>query len=287
MIEPTLRPASLDDAALAADLTTAAYPEFEQDPIITRYRWEHPRNGWSTGRFIAEISTQPIAFVDWIHGPADEDPERHCEVGVALDHGQQDPEVLTYLWRWVSDQAVAAGSRMLEAYAAEDQVDVLEALKRVGFEPDRLEKIWELDLGIHGRRLVAQAESARAQAASDGYGLTTVAAWNHPRKFETLHALDSRTRKDVPSTFPILPEAFENFMERFRSPDRSPGRWWIALRGDEPVAMSYLRFPPVRGRVWTGYTCCHPNHRGRGIARAVKLQTLAQAVELGIPFVYT
>jgi RimJ/RimL family protein N-acetyltransferase len=51
--------------------------------------------------------------------------------------------------------------------------------------------------------------------------------------------------------------------------------------------MSYLRFPPVRGSVWTGYTCSDPEYRGRGIARAVKLQSLAQAVERGVPFVYT
>jgi GNAT superfamily N-acetyltransferase len=39
--------------------------------------------------------------------------------------------------------------------------------------------------------------------------------------------------------------------------------------------------------VWTGYTCSHPDYRGRGIAWAVKLQSLAQAIELGIPFVRT
>jgi GNAT superfamily N-acetyltransferase len=35
------------------------------------------------------------------------------------------------------------------------------------------------------------------------------------------------------------------------------------------------------------HTCTHPDYRGRGLARAVKLQTLAQAVELGIPAVLT
>jgi GNAT superfamily N-acetyltransferase len=39
--------------------------------------------------------------------------------------------------------------------------------------------------------------------------------------------------------------------------------------------------------VWTGFTCTHPDYRGRGIARAVKLQSLAQAIELGIPSVRT
>ena len=51
--------------------------------------------------------------------------------------------------------------------------------------------------------------------------------------------------------------------------------------------MSFLKFPPVRGTIWTGYTCCHPDYRGRGIAQAVKLQSLAQAAELGVPLVCT
>jgi RimJ/RimL family protein N-acetyltransferase len=56
---------------------------------------------------------------------------------------------------------------------------------------------------------------------------------------------------------------------------------------DQPVAMSFLKFPPVRGRVFTGFTCSDPAYRGRGIARAVKLQTLAQAFQLGVPVVFT
>jgi len=287
VIEPTFRPAGIDDAELGADLMTAAYPEFGVDPVLTRYRWEHPRKGWTLGRFIAEMSGKPIAFVHWMHGPPEQDPQRHCEVGVALDQASLDAELLTHLWRWATDQAAAGGSRMLEAYAAEDEPEVLEALSIVGYERDRLEKVWELDLERHGATLVSEAEAARKDAAGAGYELTTVAAWDAPAKFEGLHAVDSLTRKDIPTTFPVLPETFENFMERLRSPDRPHDRWWVAVSDGKPVAMSYLRFPPVRGRVWTGYTCCHPDHRGRGVARAVKLQSLAQAVELSVPYVYT
>ncbi|MHB8587261.1 MAG: GNAT family N-acetyltransferase [Candidatus Dormibacteraceae bacterium] len=115
----------------------------------------------------------------------------------------------------------------------------------------------------------------------------TAAEWADPEKLGKLHALDEATRKDIPTTFPILPETFEDFTRRVNSPDRKHDRFWIALAGDRPIAMSYLKFPPVRGAVWTGYTCCDRDYRGRGIARAVKLQSLAQAVELGITLVET
>jgi len=59
--EPTFRPTTLDDAELAADLMTAPYPSFAVDPVLTRYRWAHPRQGWTYRGFIAEMSGKPIA----------------------------------------------------------------------------------------------------------------------------------------------------------------------------------------------------------------------------------
>jgi mycothiol synthase len=284
---PVLRHATLDDAPLASDLITAAYPRFPEDPVVTRYRWEKIRRGWSVGRYIAEIDGRPVAFLDWYHGPADEDPERHCEVGVSLDRSHLDVDLLTFLWRWVAAEAEASGSLKLEAYAGEDEPEVIEALTRAGFERDRLEKVWELDLEQQGPRLKREAAETRSKMAEEGIQLSTLADWADPEALVKLHTLDARTRKDIPTTFPILPETLEDFTRRTAAPDRPHDGWWIALAGDRPVAMSYLRFPPVRGFVWTGYTCCDPEYRGRGIAHAVKLQSLAQAAERGVPFVYT
>jgi RimJ/RimL family protein N-acetyltransferase len=287
MTDPVMRPATLDDAPLAADLITAAYPRFAEDPVVTRYRWGRIRRGWSVGRYIAELDGQAVAFLDWYHGPPDEDPDRHCEVGVALDRAHLDADLLTFLWNWVAGEAEAGGSLKLEAYAGEDEPEVLEALRRAGFERDRLEKVWELDLELQGSRLRREAAESSSRMAEEEIRLLTLADWTDPDALVKLHALDTRTRKDIPTTFPILPETFEDFTRRSAAPDRPHDCWWIALEGDRPVAMSYLRFPPVRGRVWTGYTCSDPDYRGRGIARAVKLQSLAQAAERRVPFVYT
>jgi RimJ/RimL family protein N-acetyltransferase len=287
MSQPVFRPAGLEDAALAADLMTASYPAYPQDPVVTRYRWAHPRLGWAAGRFIAELDGVPVAFLDWLHGPPEQDEGRHCEVGVSLDRAHLDHGLLAALVLWVTEQAKATESLTLEAYAFEDEPDLLEVLRLAGYGRDRLDRMWELDLALHGERLVAEAGQARRKAEAEGLELLTLAGWAAPSRFEAVHALDSRTRQDIPTTFPILPETFDNFMERCQAPDRPHDRWWLAVDGSRPVAMSYLRFPPVRGAVWTGYTCCDPDYRGRGLARAVKLQSLAQAVELGVRSVST
>ncbi len=144
-----------------------------------------------------------------------------------------------------------------------------------------------LDLHAHGKRLLKEAVEARTTMGAAGVELLALADWRDPEKFRKVHALNELTLPDAPHTFPILPQTFENFMERLNGPDRPHDRCWVARHGDRAVALSYLTYPPVRGSVWTGFTCCDPDYRGRGIARAVKLQSLAQAVELGIPAVFT
>ena len=287
MREPSIREATIDDAELAADLMTASYPSLAQDPVITRYRWEHPRDGYSVGRYIAERDGTPIAFLDWIHGPWEKLPDRHCEVDVSLDPKYADQELLAFLYRWLESKVVEDGSKLILAYCLEDQAMYRAVFEQLGYERERSEKVWELDLRAEGKRLQKEAGETKRNAQDGGISLTTLSTWPDPRKLEKLYELDERTRHDIPHTLPILSETFEDFKRRTGAPDRPADRYWIALDGDRPVALSYLRFPPVRGSVWTGYTCSHPDYRGRGLARAIKLQSLAQAVDLGVPFVYT
>ena len=283
----TYRPATIDDAALAADLMTAAYPALAQDPVLTRLRWETPRKAFVYGRFIAEELGRPIAYVAWVHGPWQDVPDMHCEVEVWLDRNALDRARYESLWGWISDQAVAEGSAVLLAYSAEDEVESLAALASLGFEPKRAERVWELDLKVHGPRLVAAAREARRKMAEADITLEPLAAWRDPDKARKLYELNEQTVQDIPHTLHIVREAYEDFVERLNWPDRPHDRYWIARHGDRPVALTYLKFPPVRGTVWTGYTCTDAEYRGRGIARAVKLQSLAQAVALGVPVVCT
>jgi GNAT superfamily N-acetyltransferase len=283
----TYRRATLDDAELASDLMTASYPALAQDPVVTRLRWEHPRRGFAYGRFIAERRGAPIAFLAWVHGPWQEVADGHCEVEVWLRRDALDRELIVEMFSWIGEQAEADQPRLLLAYCAEDEAEMLDALAALGYRRERVERSWELDLNAHGRRLVSAATQARDQMEAAGIRCVTLAQWHDADRHRKLYELNERTIQDVPHTLTIVHEAFEDFARRLDAPDRPHDRYWIALAGDRPVAMSYLKFPPVRGTVWTGYTCTDADFRGRGIARAIKLQSLAQAVELAVPVVCT
>ena len=283
----TYRAATLEDAELASDVMTAAYPPMAQDPAVTRYRWQNTPRGHSAGRFFADVEGQPAAFLGWYHAPWERLPERHCELDVWLDRTYLDLQRLVELWSWLGEQAIEEGAWLLVGYCCEDEPEMLEALDTLGYQRERLEKAWELDLKRHGPQLTQEAAAARDKTAEAGIRLLTVADWNDPDKIRKLFELNERTVQDIPHSVPIVPDQFEDFVNRLQAPDRRLDRLWVAVDGDRVAAMSFLKFPPLRGPIWTGYTCSHPDYRGRGIARAVKLQTLAQAVEVGLPTVVT
>ena len=287
MKKPTFRAATLDDAALASDIMTAAFPREPEDPVLTLERWQHGRPDFIWGRFFAEVDGVAVGYVEWAHGPWEQLPERHCYVDVFLDLAYMSKTMLTHVWRWLEAEAVKQGARTLNASAGEEETEMLGVLKSLGYERERQDRVWILDLKAHGPRLTAEAAAARERMQAQGITLTTLSEWRDPDHVAKLFKLSEETRQDIPHSTPILPQPKEYFVNRLNAPDRRQDRWWIALDGDRPIAMSFLSFPPVRGHVWTGYTCCDRDYRGRGIARAVKLQTLAQAFELDIPSVRT
>ena len=61
MKKPTFRAAAFDDAALAADIMTAAFPREPADPVLTLERWQRGREDFIWGRFIAEVDGVPFS----------------------------------------------------------------------------------------------------------------------------------------------------------------------------------------------------------------------------------
>ena len=76
-------------------------------------------------------------------------------------------------------------------------------------------------------------------------------------------------------------------MEWFASPGLRPERIWLAREGDDIVGISQLSYPPLRGVVETDWTGIARVARSRGIARALKCETLLQAIALGVDRVRT
>ena len=130
-------------------------------------------------------------------------------------------------------------------------------------------------------------EASRARMRDQGIEIHPIAADRDPEVYRKLHALGEETAQDVPTTVPHLPESFAQFMKWFDRPGIRRDRMWIARRGGEVLGVSVLSYPPVRDVPGTDWTGTARSIRGRGVGRAVKLETLAQAISLGVTLVRT
>jgi RimJ/RimL family protein N-acetyltransferase len=131
------------------------------------------------------------------------------------------------------------------------------------------------------------AAESRARMKSVGIRVLTLGDDPDPKKFEKLKRMSDEAEADVPTTVPHVTGEMAEFMTWFSSPGLKMDRIWIARDGDDIVGISQLSYPPVRGVVATDWTGMARKARGRGIARALKCETLMQAIGLGVDRVRT
>lgn len=284
-----IRPVTLADAPAVAALLTAEHPDEPRGPEELASRWSEPEETYRAHRLLVEQDGAAIAFLfcghpaQWPGGS-----ERFGNIEAHLAPAAQTGAVYDPLLARAEAILHAAGAGRLEHRLREDDAFLEGAVVRHGYRRDRLSKAWELDLGAGSERLLELREAARRQMAGAGVSLVTLAAAEAPDKVRRYYELDIATTADIPHTVPFTMPSLAEFERQLRTQrDIQEDRIWTAWRGGDMVAVSFLRYPVSAGNVWTGYTACRRDQRGQGIARAVKLETLGQAIELGVPRVRT
>jgi RimJ/RimL family protein N-acetyltransferase len=280
-----LRPATLDDIETVVAIEAAFRPDEPLDPVVQRYEWETPEPRTATERWIAAVAGRPVGYVVLFHPDWSQMTDRDCFAWVGWL--PESASILPELIDFVEGNARSQGGLRLQFYCREDESVMVDALTAVGFRLDTTAKVWELDLRKNRDRLLALAEASRAAMAVQGIRPIPLSEHSATDPLRALYEAHQDSRVDMPRSHEIMPVSYEAFRGWHRGPDHRADRTWIALDGDRIVGMSFLRFPPGGGPVWTGFTGTVRSHRGRGIARAVKMETLAQAIELGVGSVRT
>jgi GNAT superfamily N-acetyltransferase len=279
-------PATPDDGAFAADVETAVRPRSPRDPLVYRYWWAQPDEFTEYARFVVRRDGRPIGFGTVEHARWDVNAERYASVG-----GEVLPEHRAHAFSAVLEameqRALAAGARVLRTWANEDDPERIAMVVARGYTEDRRGRRWELDLVANRERLLAMTEESRARMRAEGVRLLTLADDDDPAVLEKVWRLSEEATSDVPTTVPHTPEAMDAYVRWVNAPEIHRDRFWIARIDDDVVGVSLLGFPPVRGVVGTEWTATARAVRGRGIARALKCETVAQAIALGVDRVRT
>jgi len=280
-------PATLDDAAFYTDVYTAVHPTEPLDPVMERYEWEHGYDKWITDRSLVSLDGRRIGIALMQHAHWGLFPKRWADITAELVPQHRDASNLAAVLAEMEGRASAAGAALVHTRTNEDDAVRMAALAQRGFREDRRGKKWELNLAANRERLLAMTDESRDRMRREGITLTTLRADTDPERYRKAWRMSEEATQDVPSTLGHIEETFEDFMRWLRTPGMHEDRVWVARQGDDVVGLSVLEYPPVRGVVGTAWTATARSVRGRGIARALKCETVAQAIALGVDRVRT
>jgi hypothetical protein len=281
------RDATPDDAAFSADVYTEVRPTRPTDPVVERYWWEQPDETYVARRWVVQRDGRDIGVATFDHPAWGKLAVPHGDIGGELMPQQRDRATLDAVLAEMERRLAADGAKRLAVRASEDDELRIATILGRGFREDRRHRRWLLDLGEHRERIAQLADESRARMHAEGIRVLTLDVDPDPEKYRKVWRTNEEAVQDVPTTLPNVEESFEDTMRWFRAPDMHEDRFWIARDGDDIVGVSVLGYPPVRGVVGTAWTATARRVRGRGIARALKCESLMQAITLGVDRVQT
>jgi GNAT superfamily N-acetyltransferase len=283
-----LRPATNADAVKVADLETARTPDDPRDPELLRFSWTAAPAGEVFTRMLAERDGSAIAYLYAGHIRWEEIPKRFGSMRFLLHPKSwteaQYEQLIEAGEAWVRGEGGEIGVVRVRANIKND----IRMLERRGYREVRRGRQWELDLTAHRARLLAGAEEGRRDMRKEGVRLLTLDRDTDPDRLTKLYELATIGDRDVPTTVPLPVKSYDEWHHRwFDNPGIRSDRVWIARESDAIVGLSAIEYPPTTGAPWTAFTTTARSVRGRGIARALKYETIAQAIGLGVERIRT
>lgn len=287
-LERELRPATLDDAVLVADLESLRDPSEPRDPVLLRYWWQMSDELESVMRRIGVRDGAAVAYIGASHDPWSDGEKRFGVVRSLIrddewsDAGYE--RLVTIGQDWLSSE----GAEVAVVRVSEEKTNELAVLDRLGYRENRRLRTSELDLLARRDQLLEAARATQELMLEQGVVIHPLSEDPDPDKLHKLYLLMLESVHDIPRSVPDVEMTFEEW-RRFwlDNPAIREERFWIAREGDDVVGCSVLDCPVVRGVPVTAHTGTLRRARGRGIARALKYQSIAQAIEAGYTRVRT
>jgi GNAT superfamily N-acetyltransferase len=275
------RPLSHSDAAFAAEADGAIDPRHRQSGEELLERWVNTEKGADVKRFAVQVEGVDFGWTSLVK-PHDSAGDA---VWLNLIVPGDDEVVLDAALAFSEAEAGELHPALLLSHVWESQAATIRVLERRGYEKKRGQRFWQLELAPNAARLIEVRAMARNKVASHGIRLASAAELGGEAIYPALYAINDAASRDIPSTVPYTPETYATWLGWMQSPWIFLNRIWVAVAEGEPVGYSYLAYRP--SLTTTGFTGVLREHRNKGLAKALKLETLVQAVELGVDAVET
>jgi GNAT superfamily N-acetyltransferase len=270
------------DPALEARVWTALNPDEPLEPATARVWWEYEDREGSFERFAIRSGGEEVGFALAGHFSWSEVDERYARLNADFLPEHRSHFSLSAGYEFVEQLAIDSGAQHLLAQARESDDFLILQLRRRGYAGKRIFRWWELDLVEKREHLTRLAQHSRQRMQEQGIELVTLASAG--KDDETLHELADlhwEASQDIPRDEPRVRPTDESFRAWLTAPGVHDDRFWLARHDGRFVGISYLEYRDT-GHAWTGWTGTARSVRGRGVARALKLETLTQAMEFGV-----
>lgn len=250
------------------------------DPEHLRWEDSHRDPKCCCARWVAELDGQAVGYAEQKQKPVAYHP-RKFQVNVDVLPDYRGRGIGTALWAAMREAVEAYDPLTLTASAREDCEQGLRFLTGRGFVEEMRTCESHLDLTAF--------DPAQFSDLAEGYQIRSYAdLFGEPDFYEKLYALTSEVRRDVPSTTPRTDEPFETWLKNLKAnPHLWPQGYQIGIQGSEWVGVSVLWTTANAGVLNTGLTAVKREHRGRGVALALKVKALATAKAAGYRLVKT
>lgn len=275
------RAATHDDAQFAAAVSTTTEPNHPQVAEELLERWMHTEKGSEVRRFIVQESGVDRCWISLVQPRDIGGLATYLNLLIPTAHKHLLPAAAAF----GEAQAREMGAPVLICGVGEDLEHAVEWLRGDGWTQERRQRFWRLDLGANADRIRELQSAAQRRLKTTDVVLRTVAELGGKAFLRQLLPVAHATVADIPKSVEYVPEPYEEWVVWLQPPAVLPERIWVAVLDGQPIGYSFLAYRP--SAVETGFTGVLREHRGKGLARALKLETLVQAIDLGVSTVET
>jgi GNAT superfamily N-acetyltransferase len=281
----SVRPARPGDAAGLVALRLAVYPYLVRGEATTRRMIGSPPPGEDRIFLVAERGGRTVGCVSASRDPRSADAA-FGRIALHVHPDCRGRGVGTALLAEATAHLRSLGVRKASTWALPESVGFA---RSHGFDVSRELRFSALDLtGFDPGSTAGSAAGSAAGAAagstagSDGIRLLPLREVDG----QALYEADVAAATDEPGDVPSQPTPYETWRyEIWEEPGLDRDASTVALSGARIVSFSLV----LRDgdRIWSDMTATVPEHRGRGLARAVKAVALAGAAAAGARIAYT
>lgn len=277
-----VREAREEDEARILEIGNAVFPDYPETlEEFHAFRARLAAGGYASLLAVAETpSGEVVGYAHAHHMPGQFDPARY-RLGICTDRAWQNRGVGSALHIHMRGALAARGARVIESFARETMPEAIGFLAHRGFRETM--RTWEVRLDL--RRFEASRFAHYLERTRDtGVSIVTLEEERRrdPEALRRAYELHIAVVADIPMPIPYTPVPFEEYVRAtIESPRALPDGYFLASADGRYVGEANLLRPAVGTHLYHAVTGVLPAYRGRGIAMALKLATIAYGRQRG------